>query len=294
MKRKNANTPDVKHKKHSQGGDVLRRLSRDKLAMVGAVIVVGLILVAVFADFLAPYDPTAQDALNRLAWPSLAHPLGTDNFGRDLLSRIIYGTRTSLLVAVISLIISTAAGVILGAFAGFFGGWVETVIMRVMDIIMAVPSILMAVSIQSALGSGIVNTAIAISISGIPMGTRILRAQILSVRELEYVEAAVATGSGNLRILFHQILPNCHAPMIVEISLRIGAAILAISGLSFIGLGVQPPTSEWGSIMTAGRQYIRDFWPLATFPGIAIFLALFGFNVLGDGLRDAMDPRLKN
>ena len=235
-----------------------------------------------------------QDIANRLAWPSKEHLLGTDNFGRDLLSRIIYGARTSLLVALISLVISTVIGVILGAFAGYFGGWVETLIMRLTDILMAIPQILMAVSIQAALGTGTFNTALAISISGIPMGVRILRAQILSIRDQEYVEAAIATGSGSMRVLFHQIMPNCLAPLIVDISLRVGMAIMSISGLSFIGLGVQPPTAEWGSIMTAGRTYIRDFWPLATFPGIAIFLTLFGFNVLGDGLRDAMDPKLKD
>ncbi len=280
--------------KHSQWGDVFKRLMRDKLAVVGLVIVIFLILVAVFANFLAPYDYTIQDISNRLAWPSKEHLLGTDNFGRDLLSRIIYGARTSLLVALISLVISTVVGIILGAFAGYFGGWVETIIMRLTDILMAIPQILMAVSIQAALGTGTFNTSLAISISGIPMGVRILRAQILSIRDQEYVEAAVATGSGSMRVLFHQIMPNCLAPLIVDISLRVGMAIMSISGLSFIGLGVQPPTAEWGSIMTAGRTYIRDFWPLATFPGVAIFLTLFGFNVLGDGLRDAMDPKLKD
>lgn len=294
MAAKNKVVEGERIEKHSQWGDVFKRLMRDKLAVVGLVIALFLVLVAVFANFLAPCDYTAQDIGNRLAWPSAEHLLGTDNFGRDLLSRIIYGARTSLLVALISLVISTVIGVILGAFAGYFGGWVETIIMRCTDILMAIPQILMAVSIQAALGTGTFNTALAISISGIPMGVRILRAQILSIRDQEYVEAAIATGSGSMRVLFHQIMPNCLAPLIVDISLRVGMAIMSISGLSFIGLGVQPPTAEWGSIMTAGRTYIRDFWPLATFPGVAIFLALFGFNVLGDGLRDAMDPKLKD
>ncbi len=294
MAAKNKVVEGERIEKHSQWGDVFKRLMRDKLAVVGLVIALFLVLVAVFANFLAPCDYTAQDIGNRLAWPSAEHLLGTDNFGRDLLSRIIYGARTSLLVALISLVISTVIGVVLGAFAGYFGGWVETIIMRLTDILMAIPQILMAVSIQAALGTGTFNTALAISISGIPMGVRILRAQILSIRDQEYVEAAIATGSGSMRVLFHQIMPNCLAPLIVDISLRVGMAIMSISGLSFIGLGVQPPTAEWGSIMTAGRTYIRDFWPLATFPGVAIFLALFGFNVLGDGLRDAMDPKLKD
>jgi len=285
---------DMAMRRHSQWGDVWKRLRKNKLAMAGMVIVILLVLVAIFADVLAPCDPYLIDPINKLQGSSAEHLLGTDNMGRDILSRLIYGSRTSLLVAIISLALSTIVGALIGGIAGYFGGWWDTILMRLLDILMAVPQILLAVSVQAALGPGIFNTALAIAISGIPMGTRILRAQILSVREQEYVEAAVATGSGNMRVLFHQILPNCLAPLIVDTSMRVGMAIMSISGLSFIGLGVQPPTAEWGSIMTAGRQYIRDFWPLATFPGVAIFLALFGFNVLGDGLRDAMDPKLKD
>ncbi len=280
--------------KHSQWGDVWRRLRRDKLAMVGMSIVFLLILVALFAPWLAPYDPTAMDAGNRLAWPSLAHPLGTDNFGRDLLSRIIYGGRTSLLVSMLALAFSEAVGIVLGGFAGFVGGWFDTLIMRITDILMAIPPILLAVSINAALGSGILPTAFAIGFSGCPSVIRLMRGQVLTVRGQDYIEAASITGSKKARLVFTQILPNCMAPMIVEASMRVGGNITAISGLSFIGLGVQAPTSEWGSIMTAGREYIRTFWPLATFPGVAIALTLFGFNVFGDGLRDAMDPKLKD
>lgn len=280
--------------RRSQWGDVWARLRRNKLSMVGMSIVLILILVAIFAPVLAPYDPTEIDPANRLAWPSKEHLLGTDNFGRDLLSRIIYGGRTSLLVSILALAFSEVLGITLGGFAGFIGGWFDTLVMRVTDILMAIPPILLAVSINAALGSGILPTAFAIGFSGCPTVVRMMRGQVLTVRGQDYIEAASITGSSKWRLVFKQILPNCMAPMIVDASMRIGGNIIGISGLSFIGLGVQPPISEWGSIMTAGREYIRTFWPLATFPGIAIALTLFGFNVFGDGLRDAMDPKLKD
>lgn len=280
-------------KKRSQWRDVWKRLRRNKLAMVGMVIVILLILMAVFADFIAPYGYDAADFSARLEYPSREHLLGTDNFGRDLLSRIIYGGRTSLLVALTALVISLLVGGFFGATAGYFGGKYETVVMRVVDIIMAIPGLLLAVSVSAALGTGTLNTAIAISVSGIPSYVRIVRAQFLTIRGEEYVEAARACGASDMQIIFKQILPNATSPIIVETTLRIAFNILQISSLSFIGLGVQPPTAEWGSIMTAGRQYIRDFYPLVTFPGIAIMLTLFGFNLLGDGLRDALDPKLK-
>lgn len=280
-------------KKRSQWRDVWKRLRRNKLAMIGMVIVILLILMAIFADFIAPYDYDAADFGARLEFPSKEHLLGTDNFGRDLLSRIIYGGRTSLLVALTALVISLIIGGFFGATAGYFGGTYETIVMRIVDIIMAIPGLLLAVSVSAALGTGTMNTAIAISVSGIPAYVRIVRAQFMTIRSEEYVEAARATGSSDMQIIFKQILPNALSPIIVETTLRIAFNILQISSLSFIGLGVQPPTAEWGSIMTAGREYIRDFYPLVTFPGIAIMLTLFGFNLLGDGLRDALDPKLK-
>jgi peptide/nickel transport system permease protein len=280
--------------KHSQWGDVWRRLRRNKLSMVGMSIILLLIIMAALAPVIAPYDPAAIDVIHRLAWPSLAHPLGTDNFGRDLLSRIIYGGRTSLLVAIIALVFSMGIGIVLGGVSGFIGGWLDTITMRIMDTLMAIPPILLAVSINAALGSGILPTAFAIGFSGCPSVVRMMRGQVLAVRKQDYIESASVTGSTTARIIFTQVLPNCMAPLIVDASLRIGGNICGISGLSFIGLGVQPPISEWGSIMTAGREFIRSFWPLATFPGIAIALTLFGFNVFGDGLRDALDPKLKD
>lgn len=280
-------------KRHGQWRDVLRRLFRNKLAVVGLVIVVVIVLGVVFAGVLTPYDYDAQDYGSRFAYPSAQHLFGTDNFGRDLFTRILYGGRISLLVALLSLAISTVIGVILGATAGYFGGKYELIVMRIMDIIMAIPGLLLAVAISAGLGTGVFNTALAISIAGIPPAVRMLRATVLQIRDEEYVEAARATGATNMRIIFHHVLPNTIAPLIVDSTLRIGINILQISSLSFVGLGIQPPTPEWGSILSAGRAYIQDFWPLITFPGIAIMLTLLGFNLLGDGLRDALDPRLK-
>lgn len=283
----------VKEKKHGQWRDVWRRLVKNKLAMAGLVIVVILILSAVFADLIAPYDPYALNMSERFADLSLSHPLGTDNYGRDILSRILYGGRTSLLVSLLALVISTVIGILIGLTAGFFGGVYEFATMRIMDVLMAIPSTLLAVAIMAALGSGIVNTALAIAITGVPMVCRVIRGNVLTLRDQEYVEAAIATGSGKWRVMMKHILPNTLAPILVECTLRIGGNILAISGLSFIGLGISEPTAEWGAMLAFGRQYIRDYWPLVTFPGVAIMLTLFGFNVLGDGLRDALDPRLK-
>lgn len=279
-------------KQHSQIGDIWRRFKRNKLALVGMIIALALILIAIFAPLIAPYDPT-EISTDRLAMPSLQHLMGTDNFGRDLFSRVIYGTRVSLLISLLSLVFSLIIGIVLGTTAGYFGGWYETLIMRICDILMCIPGMLLAVCISSILGVGVVNTAIAIAISGVAPCIRMIRAQVMQVRSQDYVEAARATGSTTSRILFHEILPNILSPIIVDSTMRIGGNILQISGLSFIGLGVQAPTSEWGSIMSAGQEYITTFWPMITFPGIAIMVTVFAFNVMGDGLRDALDPRLK-
>lgn len=281
-------------RKRGQWRDVAHRLLRNKLAMTGLVLVLILILAALFADFIAPYDPADQDLLNMEAMPSLAHPLGTDDYGRDILSRIIYGGRVSLLVSILSIVFGLIVGGGIGISAGYFGGIYDGVIMRMMDIIMAVPGFLLAVCISAALGSGVFNTALAIGIGCVPGYARLLRALVLGIRDQEYVEAARVAGSSNARIMFRQIAPNILSPVIVDSTLRIGGCILMISSLSFIGLGVQPPTPEWGSMVSAGRALIRIFWPMATFPGLAIMLTLFGFNLFGDGLRDALDPKLKH
>ena len=293
MVRKAKHMEETLLKKRSQMRDIWRRFKSNKLAMVGLVIVVVIVLSAVFADVITPYEYSARSS-DRLVFPCLAHPFGTDNYGRDLLSRVIYGGRISLLVSLLGLLISVGIGSVLGATAGYFGGPYETIVMRLMDIIMAIPGTLMAVAVSALLGNGVVNTAIAVSVGGIAPSARMLRATVLTIRDQEYVEAARARGSGNFRIIIRQILPNTLSPLIVDSTLRIGTHIMMISGLSFIGLGVQPPTPEWGSILNTGREFITTFWPMITFPGIAIMLTMFGFNVMGDGLRDALDPKLKH
>ncbi len=281
-------------KKRSQMRDIWKRFRSNKLAMAGLIIVAVIVLSAIFANFIAPYDYDKQSFGDRFLMPSAKHLFGTDNYGRDLFSRVLYGGRVSLLVSLLGLLISVGIGSIFGATAGYFGGLYETIVMRVMDIIMAVPGTLMAVSVSALLGSGVWQTAIAVSIGGIAPSARMLRATVLTIREQEYVEAARARGSSNLRIIVRQILPNTLSPIIVDSTLRIGTNIMMISGLSFIGLGVQPPTPEWGSILNTGREFITTFWPMITFPGLLIMLTMFGFNVMGDGLRDALDPKLKH
>ena len=282
-----------KLRKSSQWKDVWIRLRRNKLAMVGMVIAVLLALMAIFAPVIAPYDYQVQSIAERLQMPSAQHLMGTDNMGRDILSRLIYGGRISLLVSLLAVIVSLVIGGLLGAVSGYMGGKVDSVIMRLMDILMAIPGILMAVCISAAMGGGVWQTALAIAVAGIAGVCRLVRGQTLTLRNQEYIEAARASGSGTLRILLSNIIPNCLAPIIVNTTMSIGGNIMMISALSFVGLGVQPPIPEWGPILNSGREYVSTFWPLITFPGIAIALTMFGFNVFGDGLRDALDPKLK-
>lgn len=283
----------TRNKKRSQYRDVYRRLMKNKLAVLGMTIVAGLLICAIFADYIAPFPYDEQDLPNRFLYPSWEHPMGTDNFGRDILSRVIYGGRISLAVAFLAVAIGLVIGGILGGTAAFYGGKYENIVMRFIDIMMAVPSILLAISISAALGSGISNAAIAIGFGAIPTFARVTRASVLATKDQEYVEAARAIGASDFRIIFRHILPNALSPIIVQSTLRLAESILVISSLSFIGLGVQPPIPEWGSILASGRDLIRDFWPIVTFPGVAIMVTLISFNLFGDGLRDALDPRLK-
>ena len=292
LARSNAEAGEIL-KRHGQLVDIWGRLCSNRMAVVGMIIVVLLVLVAVFARVLAPYPYDEINLAARLQMPSLKNLLGTDDYGRDILSRIMYGGRISLLVSIISVALSMGIGGLIGAVSGYFGGRVDDIIMRIMDIMMAIPGTLLAVCVSAMLGGGVWQTAVAIAISGIAPSARLLRATALTIKDQEYIEAARAGGSSQLRIIIHHVVPNCLAPIIVDSSLRLGGNIMMISGLSFIGLGVQPPIPEWGSMLNAGRAYIRDFWPLITFPGVAITLAVFGFNVFGDGLRDALDPKLK-
>ena len=279
--------------RHSQWADVWKRLRKNKLAMVGLGIVAFLVLVAIFADVLAPCDPYLINPANALKGSTPEHLLGTDNLGRDILSRLIYGSRTSLLVALISLALSTFVGAIIGGIAGFFGGWWDTILMRLLDILMAVPQILLAVSISSMLGRGTFNTALAISVSAVPGSARLIRSSIMTVRDQEFVEAATATGSNRLRVLFKHVLPNSLSPLIVNATMGVGSSIIMAAGLSYMGLGVQAPNPEWGAMLSGSRAYIRDYPHMVLFPGLVIMITVLALNMLGDGLRDALDPKLK-
>lgn len=283
------------NKKRSQWREVWRMLKKNKMALVGLGILVILVLLALFADVIADYDTVVikQNLANRLKGPSAEHWLGTDEFGRDIFARLVYGARVSLKVGIIAVGISIILGGILGALAGFYGGRIDNIIMRIMDVFLAVPSILLAIAIVSALGPSIINLMVAISISSVPRYARIVRASVLSIRDQEFVEAARAIGANNARIIFRHIIPNSLAPVIVQGTLGVASAILSTAGLSFIGLGIQPPAPEWGSMLSGGRQYLRYAWWVTTFPGVAIMITILSLNLLGDGLRDALDPRLK-
>ena len=282
-----------KEKKKSLLHYTWRRLCRNKLAIIGMCVLIAIIFSAVFADYLTPYSYSKQNAKEKLSMPSWKHPFGTDNFGRDLLTRVLKGGQTSLLVAFFATLLAAGIGTVLGATSAYFGGVYSVIIMRLMDIIMSIPAMLFAVLISSILGPGTLNTIIACALPGIASFCRICYAQVLKESNNEYVAAATMCGARPLRKVFGHLLPNSLAPLIVSMSLRLGNTIMMISGLSFIGLGVQPPTPEWGSIISGARQYIRTFWPIVTFPGLMIALTVISFNLFGDGLRDALDPRQK-
>ncbi|MDO4267989.1 MAG: ABC transporter permease [Eubacteriales bacterium] len=283
------------YKKRSMASEIWRRLCRNKMAMLGLVIMVILVLTAIFADVIADYDTKviAQDIKNRLQGPSMAHWCGTDEFGRDIFARLVHGSRVSLVVGLVSVTISLIIGGPLGAVAGYYGGRVDNVIMRIMDIFLAVPSILLAMTIVAALGTSLVNVMLAIGISGVPGYARIVRASVMSIKDQEFVEASRAIGAKSPTTIFREILPNCLAPIIVQATLSVASAILSTASLSFLGLGVQPPSPEWGAMLSGGRNYLRDALHLTLFPGLSIVITILALNLLGDGLRDALDPRLK-
>ena len=282
-------------KKRSMALEIWRRLRKNKMAMLGLVILVMLALTAIFADVIADYDTKviAQDIKNRLQGPSMEHWCGTDEFGRDIFARLVHGSRVSLVVGLISVSISLLMGGALGAIAGYYGGRVDNVIMRIMDIFLAVPSILLAMTIVAALGTSLINVMLAIGVSSIPGYARIVRASVMSIKDQEFVEASRAIGAKSPTTIFREILPNCLAPIIVQATLSVAGAILSTASLSFIGLGVQPPSPEWGAMLSGGRNYLRDALHLTLFPGLAIVITILALNLLGDGLRDALDPRLK-
>ena len=280
-------------KKQSQIKEIFKRFKRNRMAVFGLVVIILLILCALFPSAIAPYGYDDQNLSEQFIAPCLAHPFGTDNFGRDILSRVIYGCRISLLIGLISVSISCVLGVILGCIAGYYGNKVDNLVMRFIDIMLAIPQMLLAMSIVAALGIGTENLILAIAIGSVPGYARIVRGSILSVKGQEYIEAARSIGASDFRIITRHIVPNCLAPIIVQATMSIASAILSTASMSFIGLGIEPPTPEWGSMLSAGRAYLRDHWFVVTFPGVAIMLTVFAFNLFGDGLRDALDPKLK-
>lgn len=282
---------DIAENRVSLGQLVWRRFRSNRAAVVGAGFMALFLLVALLAPWLAPHDPLEQELYNRLASPSLEHPFGTDDFGRDILSRVIYGTRISLRIGIAAVLIALIAGTSIGLVSGYYGGIVDQILMRLMDVMLAFPSILLAIGIVAVLGHGLENAMIAIGVVAIPQYARLIRASTLTVRETDYVQALRALGAADTRILLSAVLPNCLAPLIVQATLSLATAILDAAGLSFLGLGAQPPTPEWGAMLSGGRELILSAPWVLTYPGIAIFVTVLAFNLLGDGLRDALDPK---
>jgi peptide/nickel transport system permease protein len=269
----------------------LRNVRRSHHALAGLSTLVVLILLVLVGPLLMPYSPTDIILDDQFLAPSWQHPFGTDEFGRDILTRVLYGGRISLTVGLLATALALVTGTIIGLTAGFYGGWFDLVSQRLVDVMLAFPGLLLALAIIAILGPGLRNVLLALAIGGIPYYARLVRGQVLSLRSREYVEAARVSGSTNGRLMFRHILPNTLSPLIVIGSLDLAGNILAASGLSFLGLGAQPPTPEWGAMLSSGRDFMRDQWWIATFPGLAIMVAVLAFNLLGDGLRDIFDPR---
>lgn len=282
--------------KRSQVGEIWRRMRKNKTAMLGLVIITIFALLAIFADFICDYDAMAikQDISIRLQSPSAEHWFGTDNYGRDVFARIIHGGRVSLSVGFIAVSISALIGGLLGATAGLYGGKIDNIIMRFMDAVVSIPSMLLTLALVAALGHGIDKLLIAITIGQIPAFTRIVRASVLSVAGQEFVESARSYGTGTFRVIWRHIIPNAVGPIIVQATMSIAGTILTISGLSFLGMGIEAPAPEWGSMLSEARQNMRSYPYLVMFPGMAIVLSALAMNLVGDGLRDALDPKLRD
>jgi len=285
---------EEKSRKTSQFREVWRRLKRNRAAIAGGVIVLLFVATALLAPWLSPYPPNDGDLTKRLKAPDREHLLGTDPLGRDVLSRVIYGARISLQIQIVAVIIALFVGTILGMVGGYYGGIFDNLIMRFMDILLAFPGIFLAIAIIAVLGPGLTNLMLAAGIYSIPQSARIVRGSVLSLKEKEFVEAAKAVGDKDFNILFRYLLPNSMAPIIVQTTLRMATVLLTASGLSFLGLGVQPPTPEWGAMLSNARAYLITAPHVATIPGLAIMLVVMGFNLFGDGLRDSLDPRLRD
>ncbi|MEY8354631.1 ABC transporter permease [Lachnospiraceae bacterium 54-53] len=283
-----------KAKKNSELMRILRQLSKNRLAVLGSIIIAIELIVAVLAPYIIPYDYTAMDMTSTFAGPSLKHLFGCDDMGRDIFSRVLYGARFSISMGVLSITIATVIGCTVGAVAGFYGGWVDNLLMRFLDIIQAIPGLLMNIVIAAILGPGFINTIIAMAFGYIPGMARMLRAQMLKERGNEYIEAANSINCSKFRIIVIHLIPNCMSPIIVQATMGVAQAITLAAGLSFIGLGIQPPTPEWGAMLSGARQFIRQAPHLIFFPGLAIAITVLALNLMGDGLRDALDPKLKN
>ncbi len=273
--------------------DVARGFQRNRLAVVGLFIVLGLVAVAILAPWLAPYDPTEQHLPDKRMPPGSKYWLGADEFGRDIFSRILFGARVALLVGVLAVVVALAIGLVFGTLAGYRGGYVDELIMRLTDILLAFPYLLLAIAIVTALGANAVNTTLAVGIWGAPSFIRIVRASVLALRDREFIQAARAVGVPTARVILRHLVPNFIAPVIVYATLFMAQAILVEAALSFLGLGVQPPQPSWGLMVATGRNYISIAPHITTMPGLAIVIAVLGFNLLGDGLRDALDPRMR-
>ena len=281
-------------KQYSQLGETWHRLRKNRAAVLGLIIIIAVVLIAIFANVLVDYqDVVTPNILEKLQTPSAKHLLGTDELGRDILARIIYGSRMSLLIGAMGVICSLGLGIVLGALAAFYGGILETIIMRICDIFEGLPSFLMAIVITSVFGTSIFTLMMAITLGAFSACVRIMRGAVLTVKEQEYIEAARALGANNWQTIYYHIMPNCVATIIVQATIRIGTGITTASALSFLGLGVQPPEPEWGAMLSSGRAFVMEAPHLTLFPGLAIMITILAFNMLGDGLRDALDPRLK-
>lgn len=302
MEEMKTNAVADENKKRTLWEETWRRFRKNKMAMLGMyfVIFLALIAIATIVIDLVTHQSfyidhvVKQDLRSRLQPPSMAHPFGLDEFGRDMLLRMIWGTRYSLFMGTIAIMISCVIGGVLGAVSGYYGKVVDNVIMRFMDVLLAIPSMLLAIAIVAALGTSLVNLLLAIAISYVPTFARTVRASVLTVKDQEFIEASRAIGCSDRRIIFKYVIPNALAPIIVQFTLGVAGAILSIAGLSFLGLGIQPPTPEWGAMLSNARSYMRDSWHVTVIPGMGILLTILALNMVGDGLRDALDPKLKN
>jgi len=282
-------------KKRSPFSEIWKRLKKNKISIAALIFIIALFLIAIFADLIADYNDVVikNNISERLQTPGIKYLFGTDAFGRDIFARIIHGSRISLIIGLASTFLSVIGGGIIGAVAGYYGGKIDNLLMRVSDIFMSIPALLLALAIVAALGPGIVNLTIALSVSQIPAFGRLMRAQILTIRDNEFVEAARAVGTNNFEIITRHIIPNAVGPIIVQATTSIAVAIIAAAGLSYVGLGISPPRPEWGTMLAEGREYMRQHTHMVIIPGVAIVLSALSFNLLGDGLRDALDPRLR-